>query len=122
MARVFQNSKGFTLLEVLVALLVLALILLGNLAALNLAQRWNLKNILRNEALSLARRCLESSCMGSTTIKVRNIDVNYNVTFLPCTSNSTFFNDLDVNCRSVVVSWNDPYGESHNVTLTAYVP
>lgn len=122
MARVSLNNKGFTLLEVLVALLVLAVILLGNLAALNLAQRWNLKSILRNEALSLAKRCLEGGCAGNTTIKVRNIPVNYIVTFSPCTSNSTFFNDLGLKCHSVIVSWDDPYGESHNVTLTTYVP
>lgn len=103
------------------ALLILAVILLGNLAALNLAQRWNLKNVLRNEALSLARKCLEGNCT-STAIKVRNIDVSYNVTFSPCTGNSTFFNDLGLKCQSVVVSWNDPYGESHNVALIAYVP
>lgn len=121
MTPVSRNSKGFTLLEVLVSLLVLAVVLLGNLAVLNLAQRWNLKNVLRNEALALAKRCLYSSC-SNTNVTVRGMNVEYSINITSCSENSTLLNDLGLNCKRIVVRWNDPYGESHSVNLTAYVP
>ena len=59
---VIRNSqRGFTLVEVLVALVIVAIILLGNMAALSLSYRKNLQNILRDEAVKVAQEEMEST-------------------------------------------------------------
>ena len=53
-------SKGFTLIEVLVALAILAILLLGLLAGLLTSIDYNLRNYTRDEAKRLALECAEN--------------------------------------------------------------
>ncbi len=55
-----KKSKGFTLVEALVALVILAILLLGLLAGLLTAVRYNLVNNLRDEAKNIALECAEN--------------------------------------------------------------
>lgn len=54
------NSRGFTLVEVLVAMSILLIGLLGFLQGVNVAMEHNLKNLLRNEASTIAEQELSS--------------------------------------------------------------
>jgi type IV pilus assembly protein PilV len=48
------NNRGFTLVEVMVAILIMMVGLLGLLTSVNVASEHNLKNHLRNEAVQIA--------------------------------------------------------------------
>lgn len=54
MARVSQNNDGFTLIEFLVAIVILMVGMLGLLQAVNVAIKSNMQNQIRNEALLVA--------------------------------------------------------------------
>ncbi len=54
------RSEGFTLIEALVALVILALLLLGLLAGLLTVIQYNLLNYMRDEAKNLALECAEN--------------------------------------------------------------
>jgi len=60
MVRAVTRSEGFTLVEALVALVILAIVLLGLLAGLLTVYQYNLMNILRDEAGSVAQECIEN--------------------------------------------------------------
>jgi type IV pilus assembly protein PilV len=49
-----RNNKGFTLVEVMVAMIITLVGLLGLLAAVNVASEQNLRNATRNEAMQIA--------------------------------------------------------------------
>jgi len=121
MINVNRNRKGFTLIEVLVSLVLLAIILIGSLLALNLVQRLTLKNILRDEALAIAQRVLKGEeSPGSFVVSVRNFNVSYNVTFETCSTNSSdLLTSLNLTCKKVRVSWNDPYEEGHTLEINS---
>lgn len=53
-------SRGFTLIEALVALVILAILLLGLLAGLLTSIDYNLRNYIRDEAKRLALECAEN--------------------------------------------------------------
>lgn len=55
-----KNSKGFTLIEFMVSVLILTVGLLGLLQAINLAISTNMNNTLRNEATTLADETLSA--------------------------------------------------------------
>lgn len=76
-----RGDRGFTLVEALVALVILAIILFGLLAGLLISLQYNLLNFMREEAGSVAQECIEN--MRSTpfaNIPVVNIDCNDNTT------------------------------------------
>jgi len=56
--RVSLNNEGFTLIEFLVAIVILMVGLLGLLQAVNVAVTSNMQNQLRNEALVVADRAM----------------------------------------------------------------
>jgi type IV pilus assembly protein PilV len=58
MERVLPNNKGFTLVEFLVAIVILMVGLLGLLQAVNVSLNSNMQNQLRNEAVVVADRSL----------------------------------------------------------------
>ncbi len=57
---VFRNSQGFTLIEVLVAMVVLAIGFLGAMGTMIAALDANHQNVLRNEAVKMAQERLEN--------------------------------------------------------------
>lgn len=56
----FLNDKGFTLIEVLVAMVILLLGLMGSLFGVMTALNYNLGNLLRNEAMTIAQERMEN--------------------------------------------------------------
>ena len=72
-----QSEKGFTLIEALVALVILAIILLGLLAGLIITMQYNLLNFMREEAGSVAQECIENiRSIPFSSIPNANIDCN----------------------------------------------
>jgi type IV pilus assembly protein PilV len=60
-ARALLNKKGFTLVEVLVSMLILAIGLIGSLVGIMAAFDQNLGNTLRNEAIKVAQQRAEEA-------------------------------------------------------------
>lgn len=113
---VFQDNSGHTLVEMMVAILILLVALLGLMEAINLGIRTNLSNKLRNDAMHIAdeqmymRRTmkfddLKVDTTKTTAIKSRSINgfVNYSVqNSVYKVGNTKFSKKL-----SVTVSWKD---------------
>ncbi|HEY6871484.1 MAG TPA: prepilin-type N-terminal cleavage/methylation domain-containing protein [Geobacteraceae bacterium] len=51
-----QNSRGFTLVELMMAILITVIGLMGLLQSVNLAMEYNLKNQLRDEAVLIGEK------------------------------------------------------------------
>jgi type IV pilus assembly protein PilV len=113
MDHVFLNNKGFTLVEFLVAIVILMIGMLGLLQAVNVAINSNMQTQFRNEALVVADRAMAHELAKgfnsvSTTTKSeiiqRNVAgafKNYSVTRNPTGSNN-FENSKEIRFR---VSW-----------------
>ncbi|WP_457600999.1 prepilin-type N-terminal cleavage/methylation domain-containing protein [Hydrogenivirga sp.] len=72
-----RDDTGFTLVEALVALVILAIILLGLLAGLLVTLQYNLLNFMREEAGSVAQECIENlRALPFASISAVNIDCN----------------------------------------------
>ncbi|MDQ7038292.1 MAG: prepilin-type N-terminal cleavage/methylation domain-containing protein [Aquificota bacterium] len=88
MERSAGRSEGFTLMEALVALVILALLLLGLLAGLLAAIQYNLMNYIRDEARLLALECAENiRNTPFTNLVAGSVDCNANTTVsvnVPC--------------------------------------
>lgn len=77
MTSVFSNKRGFTLIEVLVAMVIMLVGLVGLLQAINIATEHNLRNYLRDEAVRVADLKMRefaalpfNSIVGNTTQNV----------------------------------------------------
>ena len=105
---VIQSDKGFTLIEALVALVILAIVLLGLLAGLIVTLQYNLLNFMREEAGSVAQECIENiRSMPFTDIQVVNIDCNDTTTVpvsTPCL-NTGGVNIVNRQVRNASVSY-----------------
>lgn len=85
-----QDNSGFTLVELLAAMVIMLVGLLGLLQSVNIAMEYNLKNQMRNEVVRVAQdnmndmRSRAFDSVSSTTIIVptslRNINRTYTVT------------------------------------------
>lgn len=84
-----QNNSGFTLVELLVAMVIMLVGLLGLLQSVNIAMEYNLKNQMRNEVVRVAQdamndmrsRAFNSVSSKTTTVasSLRNINRTYSV-------------------------------------------
>lgn len=85
-----QNKSGFTLVELLVAMVIMLVGLLGLLQSVNIAMEYNLKNQMRNEVIRVAQdnmnfmrsRPFDSAFTPITTVRtsLRNFNSKYKVT------------------------------------------
>ena len=86
------NNRGFTLVEVMVAMLIMMVGLLGLLTSVNVASEHNLKNHLRNEAVQIAGTAMSAqrirpfdnltatSVSQSVPSLIRGVAKNYTMT------------------------------------------
>jgi type IV pilus assembly protein PilV len=94
----YTARRGFTLVEVLIAMLVLLLGMLSSLVGVIAAGDYNLGNALRNEAVKIAQEQLENTRVGrydaiaSTSFQVqrqvRKTPQNFQVTINPTTNDT----------------------------------
>ena len=84
-----QNRSGFTLVELLVAIVIMMVGLLGLLQSVNIAMEYNLKNQMRGEVVRVAQDAMNemrsrpfdlvSSTTRTVPTSLRNINRNYTV-------------------------------------------
>lgn len=88
-----QNEAGFSLIELLAAMVIMLVGLLGLLHAVNIAMEHNLKNQMRNEVTLVAQDAMNEMrsrpfdavsavAVKNVATKLRNINRNYVVTKL----------------------------------------
>lgn len=93
MRTVKQKNKGFTLVEVLVAIAFLTISMLAVLHALGLSVEHNMKNIIMDEAVLIAEQkmnelrntpiaSLTSSTQSPLLRTFRNVTISYNVNWI----------------------------------------
>jgi type IV pilus assembly protein PilV len=105
------NNRGFTLIEVVVAILIMMVGLLGLLAAIDLAMDMNTRDYMRDEAVRVGERAMNATkgtaynsiATGSPTTQtistnIRGIAKNYNV----ATTVEKLQNSKHI---SIVVNW-----------------
>lgn len=128
-----KDKKGFTLIEVLVALVILALLLIGLLSGLMTATDLKIRNMLRNKAIKIAQECAEiyrtvkdessaqntGVCKGTEIVignnKIRlNVDSKYTAT--PWVSSGT----AQTKKVEITVSWNYK-GKEYQYKLETFV-
>lgn len=130
-----RNSEGFTLLEFLVAIVIIAVGLLALLQSINLSLAENLKTMFRNQAVMLAdeRMTVEKTkpfdCISTTnnnlpkeghfafttqTLNVKGASMNYSIT--------TIGSDLTTNTKNleIDVTWNYK-GKSYSHALSSLI-
>ena len=71
-----KGNKGFTLVEALVALVILAILLLGLLSALIITYEHSTRNIIRDEAVKIANEYAETY----RNMGIGNIPANQSIT------------------------------------------
>lgn len=119
-----RNSKGFSLIEVLTAIAILIISMLGVLNTMVVAIDHNLSNILRDEAVSIAQQqmnelrnqAFESLSSGSTSVtrNFRKLTKTYTVQW---TASSLSTNSIAI---EVVVSWTFS-GLNHQHSITSVI-
>ena len=115
-----RSCGGFTLIEALISLLILSVIFLGLQASLMMAITVNTENLLRNEAMNLAKermdryRIQDGTPPNSETItrQIRNYQVIYTI------DNSGYKSGKNI--LPMVVRWNFQ-NEGRTLEYTSYV-
>ena len=80
-----SNNRGFTLVELLISILIMAVMFIALLHSLTMYMQYNMLNTLRDEAVKIAQGCAEQirtgqSCSASTTKNFRKFSITYNIT------------------------------------------
>ena len=125
-----NNQNGFTLIEFLVAILILMVGMLGLLQSINVAMDKNLENLFRNEAIMVAdeqmmqlrSRSFQSISTTASTVTVvprniRGIQKNYSAQRI-VTDPTTQSKQIQIN-----VTWrkkNTPYSHSLSSVVTTF--
>jgi len=111
---ILKNNKGFTLIESLVALVILAIVLLGLLTGLMIAIDMNTRNILRDEAVKIADKYAEicrndiTKCKSPTSPEerqFRNFKEQYNIDVKIDNPNVTSGSNINVKIVNITVTW-----------------
>ena len=129
MRTVKQKNRGFTLVEVLVAIAFLTISMLAILHALGLSVEHNMKNIIMDEAVRIAEQRMNelrntpfvsltsstSSTRITTTRQIRNKSFTYTVDWI--------VEDFSTDSRAiqVIVQWPDWRNKIHRHTATSIV-
>ncbi|RMA97013.1 type IV pilus modification PilV family protein [Hydrogenothermus marinus] len=110
MDQVVKHYKGFTIIEALVSLVILAILLVGLLAGLNIAVKYNLINHARDEARLIAQECSENirnipfNNIIATTVNCNNNPTNVNS---PCMNiNKTTADKVQRKIRNLTLDYN----------------
>jgi len=112
------RKDGFTLIEALVSLVILAVILLGLQAGMMTAITMNTENLLRNQAVKLAQERMDRyrvrpgapPNMETITRQVRNFEIEY-------TLDNAYGSD---NVLDMTVSW-EFQNEEHSLEYTSHI-
>jgi type IV pilus assembly protein PilV len=121
-----HNKKGFTLVEALVALSILAILLLGLLSSLIVSYEISTKNVIRDEAVKIAEEYAEkyrnmdlnsipASDTKTETRQIRNATVNFLIT-----TTSTPISANKLKQVTITVEWNYK-GKHYTHTITTIV-
>lgn len=128
---VIHNNKAFTLVEVLVSMVIMAIIFLGLLQSMTIYMRENLANSMRDEAVKIAQECAESlrnfkRCTSSSSVNntitgtisrnFRSFTQNFTITY----SNPDQFSS-GTNNATITVSYEYPRGKNHTYQLQTVV-
>lgn len=110
MVHVLKDKKGFTLIEILVAMVIILVVLLGIVQAALLSIDSNLRNLLRDEAIRTAEQRANGLLVdtGGTQYQgLKNLpfdDVALQATALTCTANDVSRNFRNMT-RNYRVCW-----------------
>ena len=121
----FAKKEGLTLIEVLVAMVITAVILLGSMAAISYSYRQNVENSIRDEAVKVAQEQMEQyrdsgGCDASVVRQFRNFTVSFSISL-------TTIDHDPVKQLQITVSWNHPWEEAqpnvytHSVSMESYL-
>jgi len=128
-----RKNKGFTIIEVLVALVILAILLIGLLSALMTATDLKIRNMLRNKAVKIAQECSEvykvvkdegiakntGACKGSeVVIGNRKVIFTVNSNYKEVWSSSNTSNSTKK--LEITVSWNYK-GKEYTYRLETFI-
>ncbi|WP_025270379.1 type IV pilus modification PilV family protein [Hippea sp. KM1] len=118
-----NRDKGFSLIELLVAIVIVLVVFLALAHALIVYTQLNVLNALRNEAVKIAQSCVESMrvmqvCPSEDNITYRNHTVTYTIQANPSDPNS--FTKGGVSDLTVNVSY-DYKGKHYTYTLQTKV-
>lgn len=125
-----KNNKGFSLVEALVAIFLVAIILLGLLSALVVVYQHSTENLIRDEAVKIANeyaekyRNMELNSIPTNTSQpiqeqrnIRNAQITYNInvtsSFVPNTNNK-------IKRVQITVSWTYK-GKNYSHTIETLV-
>lgn len=116
---VLQDKRGFTLIEFLIALVILSIGLLGVLQALDMSMRHNLSTKLRGNAMMLADQTMAQQHVGIPNVGA--VVNNYTINAVAYTVN-TVVGNLTANSKTVnvTVNWNDR-GVARNYTVSTVI-
>lgn len=114
-------NKGFTLIEVLVSMLLLTVVLLTVVQTMATYVRYNINNLVRDEAVKIAQSCLENlrngvDCESNTTKNFRNFSLTFNTTVIifPNATSMTSGN----NQVQIIVTYKYPPNSNSTKTYT----
>jgi len=120
----FCNKKGFGLIEILVAISIFTIAMLGIVPLLVNFMRTNVENEIRNNANIVVQKTiddLKNTNLGMLDNKTDNVtygDWSYNVKWELIDDNASF--NIGVDLVKIVVTWKKPF-KNDNETLEAEI-
>lgn len=123
----FCNKKGFGLIEILVAISIFTIAMLGIIPLLVNFMRTNVENEIRNNANIVVQKTIDDlkntnlGMLDNKTDNVTNVtygDWSYNVKWELIDDNASF--NIGVDLVKIVVTWKKPF-KNDNETLEAEI-